>query len=772
MKEEDSDSPLLFCQSRKTFNDFSSLIEKCKLVIQQSLRFLMAKRFPFYKQLDMMDCGPSCVRMIAKHYGKHFTLQSLREKSFLDREGVSMMGIVKAAESIGLTSYTVKIPFKANTEEEMGLVDNFPLPVIVHWNQNHFVVVYKIDKKYVYIADPGVGKERLSHEKFKRHWLGDGRLGVVMYLEASPEFYEQEEEKNNKKGLSYLLSYLKPFRSLLTQLLIGLVFASALQIIFPFLTKAIVDIGIANQDIDFIYLVLVAQLVLYLGYLFINFLQSWILLHIGTRINVSLISDFLRKLMRLPIGFFDSKMIGDLLQRIADHRRIETLLTASTLKFIFSIFNLFILGFVLSLFSWKIFGIFAISSIIYVIWLVLFLKARKRIDTRRFIESSQNQSLLIELIQGMQEIKLQQSEMRKRQRWMNIQARLFRVSVKALSISQKQDIGASFISQIKDVFITFYAANAVVQGNLSLGEMLAIQFIIGQLNAPLQQLSDFLRTAQDAQISLERLGEIHDMKEEDLANAADIDLLPKQADIHLENLSFRYNELSPYALKNINLTIPQGKVTAIVGTSGSGKTTLIKLLLGFYKSNQGNIKVGGVHLQNISNELWRSQCGAVMQDGFLFSESIARNIAESEETIDREKLVKAVYTANLLDYIHQLPLGYNTKLGAMGNGLSQGQKQRVLIARAVYKNPDFLFFDEATNALDANNERIIVENMQQFFDNKTVIVVAHRLSTVKDADQIVVLEKGELIEKGTHQELVDKKGAYFNLVKNQLELGN
>ncbi|MCH2082770.1 MAG: peptidase domain-containing ABC transporter [Saprospiraceae bacterium] len=772
MKEEDSDSPLLFCQSRKPFNDFSSLLEKCKLVIQQSLRFLMAKRFPFYKQLDMMDCGPTCVRMIAKYYGKHFSLQTLREKSFLDREGVSMMGIVKAAESIGLTPYPVKVPFKADTEEEMGLVDNFPLPVIVHWDQNHFVVVYKIDKKSVYIADPGVGKEKLSHEKFKRHWLGDGKLGVAMYLEASPAFHEQEEEKSNKKGLSYLLAYLRPFRSLLSQLVIGLVFASALQILFPFLTKAIVDTGIANRDIDFIFLVLIAQVVLYIGYLFINFLQSWILLHIGTRINVSLIAGFLRKLMRLPIGFFDSKMIGDLLQRIADHKRIETLLTASTLKFIFSIFNLFILGFVLSLFSWTIFGIFAISSIVYVSWLVIFLKARKRVDTRRFIEASQNQSLLIELIQGMQEIKLQQSEMRKRQAWMNIQSRLFRVSMKALSISQKQDIGANFIAQIKDVFITFYAAHAVIQGHLSLGEMLAIQFIIGQLNAPLQQLSEFLRTAQDAQISLERLGEIHEMKEEDTASATDVNILPEQSDIHIEQLSFRYNELSPYALKNINLTIPHAKLTAIVGTSGSGKTTLIKLLLGFYQAKQGSIKVGGIHLQNISDELWRSKCGAVMQDGFLFSESIARNIAGNEEIVDREKLVKAVRTANLLEYINQLPLGYNTKLGAMGNGLSQGQKQRVLIARAVYKNPDFLFFDEATNALDANNERIIVENMQQFFDNRTVIVVAHRLSTVKNADQIVVLEKGELVEQGTHQELVGKKGAYFHLVKNQLELGS
>ena len=728
-------------------------------------------RFPFFQQLDAMDCGPTCVRMIAKYYGKYFTLQSLREKSHIDREGVSLKGIIKAAEGIGFSTLPIKLPFFPPSEEAAGLTD-VPLPAIVHWNQNHFVVVYKISKKYVWIADPGIGKEKISIDKFKRHWEEDGDKGIALLFEPTPEFYEQEEEKKSRTSFGYLLSYLRRYRSLVAQLFIGLFLASILQLIFPFLTKAIVDTGINNQDIQFIYLILIAQIILFLGQTSVTIIQSWILLHIGTRVNVSLISDFLRKLMRLPIGFFDTKMTGDLLQRIADHRRIEAFLTNSTLNIIFSSFSLIIFGIVLFIFDRIIFLVFLIASLFYVGWLLLFLKERRKVDARRFQEMAHNQNILIELIQGMQEIKLQRSERRKRQIWTQIQARLYKANIKSLKITQYQDTGSNFISQLKDILITVIAAQAVIQGKLTLGEMLAIQFVIGQLNTPLQQLTSFIRTAQDAKISIERLGEIHEMEEEeDLQAGQDIGLLPEGAAIHIEDLSFRYNQLSNYALQDIKLTIPAGKVTAIVGTSGSGKTTLVKLLLGFYQAEKGQIKVGGIHLSNISHDLWRSKCGAVMQDGFIFSESLARNVAESEDEIDKERLVKAVKMANLHQFIATLPLGYNTKLGAMGNGLSQGQKQRVLIARSVYKNPDFLFFDEATNALDAQNERIIVENMQQFFSGRTVVVVAHRLSTVKDADQIVVLEKGKLIEQGSHAELVAQQGAYYKLVKNQLELG-
>lgn len=728
------------------------------------------KRFPFYQQLDHMDCGPTCLRMVAKYYGKSYSLQFLREHSYLDREGVSLRGIVEAAEKIGLRTLAIKVPLVGRNADEPGLMQA-PFPTIVHWEQKHFVVVYKMDEKHVWVADPAFGKKKITHEIFKRSWIAEGDRGIALLLEPTPEFYAQEGEKINKTGFGFLLRYLKPYRKLAVQLLLGLLLGGAFQLAFPFLTQAVVDIGINTSDINFVYLILLAQLMLFLGQITVNVVQSWILLHIGTRINIHLISDFLIKLMRLPIGFFDAKLIGDLLQRINDHRRIEVLLTTSSLNVIFSLFNLLIFGFVLFLFSLQIFLIFFISSLLYIGYIFLFLRKRKAIDHERFIELSNNQSALIELIQGMQEIKLQRSERKRRWQWTNIQARLFRADVKSLTITQYQDTGAAFISQLKDILITFIAAKSVIDGQLTLGTMLAIQYIIGQLNGPLQQMITFIRNAQDAQISLERLGEIHNMEEEEQEEAASVDILPEEGDIVIENVSFRYNTLADYALKNINLTIPKGKVTAIVGTSGSGKTTLLKLLLGFYPTTEGQIKIGGVHLRNVSNDLWRQQCGAVMQDGFIFSDTIAWNIAESEDHIDRAKLLRAVQTANIQAFVESLPLGYNTKIGTRGNGLSQGQKQRLLIARAVYKNPSFLFFDEATNALDARNEKVIMENMNSFFKGRTVIVVAHRLSTVKDADQIVVLERGALIEQGSHTDLVAQKGAYYQLIKNQLELG-
>ncbi|NRB52620.1 MAG: peptidase domain-containing ABC transporter [Saprospiraceae bacterium] len=731
----------------------------------------MFKKFPFYRQLDAMDCGPTCLRMIADHYGRKYTLQYLREHSYLDREGVSLRGIIEAAETIGMTSMAIKLPFEGESEEDPGLLDA-PLPLVAHWKQNHFVVVYKANKKNVWIADPAFGRAKLTTAAFRKAWESDKGKGIALLLEPTPNFYEEEGEKVKMDGFWYLLRYLRPYRSLVWQLVLALLLGSFFQLLFPFLTEAIVDIGIETQDIDFIYLVLIAQLMLFLGQITVKIIQSWILLHIGTRINISLISDFLIKLMRLPIGFFDQKMIGDLLQRISDQRRIESFLTTSTLSVLFSLFNLVIFGFVIWWYNTIVFLIFLVASIAYIGWVLIWLRKRAEVDHFRFREQSENQSAIIELIQGMQEIKLQKSERKHRWNWMNIQARLFRVNMRSLRITQWQDTGANFISQIKDIFITFYVAKMVIEGKMTLGMMLAVQYIIGQLNAPLVQFVNFIRTAQDARISLERLGEIQDMEEEEVAGRIDTDMLPEQGNINIEQLSFQYNKLSDYALKDVNLQIPQGKVTAIVGTSGSGKTTLVKLLLGFYKPTKGNIRVGGIHLSNISTSLWRENCGAVMQDGYIFSESIAKNVAESDDNVDKAKLLKAVKTANIQEFVESLPLGYNTKVGTRGNGLSQGQKQRLLIARAVYKNPTYLFFDEATNALDAKNEKVIMENMEQFFHGRTVIVVAHRLSTVKNADQIVVLEKGELVEKGTHQELVNKRGFYYTLVKNQLELGS
>ena len=716
-----------------------------------------------------MDCGPTCLRMIAKYHGKNYSLSYLREKSYIDRAGVSLKGISEAAENIGYRSLAVKVPLRSDGQDEPHLLVA-PLPCIVHWNQNHFVVVYKVSKNYIYIVDPASGKYKLNHAEFQKSFCSDGDNGIALLLEKTPDFYRSAIDDVQKKGFGFLLQYLRPHTRLMVQLVIGLLLGTVFQLIFPFLTQSLVDIGIDGQNLNFIYLVLAGQLMLFLSQTIVRFIQSWILLHISVRINVGLIADFLMKLMKLPLGFFDAKNTGDLLQRIGDHRRIESFLTQSTLSVLLSTVNLIVFGIVLSIYSIPIFFIFLSSSILYVAWIFIFLKKRKEVDYKAFQQLSNNQDSLIEIIQGMPEIKLQGSELKRRWKWAKIQARLFRTQMKSLAISQYQDAGALSINQLKDIFITFIAAKSVLDGGITLGAMLAIQYIIGQLNAPLQQLVGFIRTAQDASISLERLSEIHDTENEERVEASPLREVPK-GDVTIKDLAFRYTAISEDVLQDVSLTIPRGKTTAIVGTSGSGKTTLIKLLLGFYDPTKGSVKIGHQRHDQISKKLWRSRCGVVMQEGFIFSDTIANNIAESDDITDRNKVIEAATTANIYDFITSLPLGLNTMIGAKGNGLSQGQKQRLLIARAVYKNPEFLFFDEATNALDANNERVIMENLNNFFRGKTAIVVAHRLSTVKNADQIIVLEKGNVVENGTHKELVKQRGHYYTLVKNQLELG-
>lgn len=735
--------------------------------------------FPFYKQLDAMDCGPSCLRMIARFYGKNYTLENLRERCFLSRSGVSMLGISDAAESIGFRTIGVTVNYQQLSNE-------IPLPCIVHWKQNHFVIVYKILRKksifgkenhIIYVADPGHGLISYSKEEFMDGWLstrkGGDDNGIALLLEPSPDFYSIADEESDKTRISYLFSYLKPYRRYITQLFLGMILGSLLQLIFPFLTQSIVDKGIASRNLGFITLVLIAQIVLLLSRLSVEFIRSWILLHISSRINISLISDFLIKLMKLPIGFFDTKMIGDILQRIGDHNRIESFLTGTSLSTLFSLINLIVFGAVLAWFNPFIFGIFLTGTLLYIGWIFLFMKKRRQLDFKRFTKASENQSNLIQLITGMQEIKLNNCEKQKRWKWERIQAGLFHISMRSLALGQYQQIGSFFFNQTTNIVISFIAARAVVNGQMTLGMMMAVIYITGQISSPVEQLISFIQSWQDARISLERLGEIHLKQDEETSASPHISIIPQNTGINISNLSFRYEgPESPEVLSNIDLKIPPGKITAIVGASGSGKTTLVKLLLGFYKPNKGEIKVGDINLHNFNTHSWRARCGAVMQDGFIFSESIAQNIATGEEVIDKERLFNAVKVANIQEFIESLPLGYNTKIGQEGNGISQGQKQRILIARAVYKNPEFIFFDEATNALDANNEKVIMQNLSAFFVGKTVVVVAHRLSTVKNADQIIVLDKGKLIEIGNHQQLTEKRGAYYELVKNQLELGS
>ena len=736
----------------------------------------MKKPFPYTPQLDSVDCGPACLKMIAKYYGKDYNIQYLREHSYITRMGVSMLGISEAAEDIGFHTNGVKITFDQ-------LVGESPLPCILHWNQHHFVVCYGLKKKRngefrICISDPACGKYTLDKEAFLKCWastkLHGEDTGTALLLAPTPEFYEQQADKETKepRGISYYFRYLLPYKPQLFQLIVGLLLGSVLSLIFPFLAQAMVDQGIGNANLSLITLILIAQLVLFITQLGVSFLQSWITLHMNSRISISLISDFLTKLMKLPIRFFDSKNVGDIMQRIGDNSRIRSFLTGTTLTTLFSFVNFFIFAGIMAYYNLTILLIFLAGNTLYVTWIVLFMRYRRKLDYARFAQASAEQSNMVQIVTGMQEIKLHNCEKQQRWKWERIQVKLFKISIKGLALGQYQQLGSVFFNQTTSLLISFIAAQAVVEGNITLGMMMSISYIIGQLSGPIGQLIGFLQSAQDAKISLERLNEVQNKEDEKQDLESKIGELPENKDITLNNVYFTYDGADrDYVLDNISLTIPHNRVTAIVGASGSGKTTLVKLLLGFYPPNKGEIKIGNISLEDINPYLWRASTGAVMQDGFLFSDSIATNNAVGVDTIDKARLARAANVANIMEFIQSLPLKFNTKIGMEGNGVSQGQRQRILIARAVYKNPDFLFFDEATNSLDANNERQILDNLNTFYRGKTVVVVAHRLSTVQQADNIVVMDKGRIVEQGTHAELTAKRGVYYTLVKNQLELG-
>lgn len=721
-----------------------------------------------------MQCGIACLQMVCKYFGREYTLDSLSKLCFATAEGVSLLGINEAANTLGLHTTCAR----ATTM----VLDEVPLPCILHWNQNHFVVLYKVKKgKKFYVADPGKGLVTYGLEEFKQHWISTNSngedKGIAMFLETTPAFFtykmQGEENIKEKRSFRFLFGYVKKYRKYFGQIILGLVVGSLLQLVLPFLTQSIVDVGIKNQDIGFVWLILLGQLMLTISRTAIDFIRRWLLLHISLRINISLVSDFFIKLLKLPMSFFDTKLMGDLMQRMNDHSRVNNFLTQQTLNIAFAMLTFVVFSVVLFFYNKLVFVIFLLGSILYGVWMTLFLKRRKVLDYELFEQQAINNNKTYEFITSMQEIKLQDCEQRRRWEWEDTQADLFGVQMKSLKLQQTQEAGSIFINEVKNIIITVVAATAVIHGQMTLGMMLAVQYIIGQLNSPVEQLMNFFYSLQDVKISLERINEIHQMDDENGKEGLLTSIEDKNEGIDIKNIMFKYD---PHALRktidNVNIHIPQGKVTAIVGASGSGKTTLIRLMLGYYPVLEGTINIGNTDINKLNKKWWRRQCGVVMQDGVIFSESIARNIAVDDGDIDKERLLKAAEIACIKDYVMALPLKFNTKIGRDGVGLSQGQKQRILIARAVYKNPDYIFLDEATNSLDANNERSIVENLDKFYKGKTVVIVAHRLSTVKNADQIVVIDHGKVVEVGNHESLTAKRGAYYNLVKNQLELGN
>lgn len=732
---------------------------------------MQIKKIKFIRQHDSMGCGIACLSMICNHYGLYLSKDKIERHCQATINGVSLKGIADAAHTLGLKTYGVRIG-----SEELKTQN---LPCILHWNQNHFVVLYKVSKngKQFYVADPGKGKITYSRAEFEQHWIStqsDGESkGIAMFFEPTQDFYKMHKEQTKEqRSFRFLWGYVMEYRKYFFQIFLGLLLGCVLQLIMPFLTQGIVDLGIRHKDVGLIWMILLGELMIVIGRTATDFIRRWLLLHISMRINISLVSDFFIKLLKLPMSFFDTKLMGDLLQRMNDHSRVQSFLTNQVLSVMFTMLSFVVFGVVLFIYNRLIFSVFLVGSIVYGLWIAHFLGRRKVLDYELFEQQAINQNKTYQFITNMQEIKLQDCEQRRRWEWEDTQADLFNVQMKSLKLQQMQEAGSIFINELKNILITVLAATAVINGQITLGAMLAIQYIVGQLNSPVEQLMSFIYSLQDVKISLERINEIHQSKNEE-SRDNQLTVFNGKKEIMIDNIDFKYD---PHVLKNtlegISFNIPEGKVTAIVGASGSGKTTLIKLMLGYYKVISGAINIAGSNINEYNLKWWRRHCGVVMQDGVIFSESIARNIAVNDGEINIDRLEQAARIACVHDYVISLPLKYDTKIGRDGMGLSQGQKQRILIARAVYKNPDFIFLDEATNSLDAKNEREIVENLNKFYEGRTVVIVAHRLSTVRNADQIIAIDKGRIVEKGNHVSLISKRGAYYNLVKNQLELGN
>ncbi len=720
--------------------------------------------FPSYIQHDQMDCGPACLKIIAKYYGKTLSMKYLRDRCYITREGVSLFDIGQAAEVVGFRTLALKLNFE-------DLRDKMPLPLVIHWKEKHFVVVYKITRNKVYVSDPASGLLIYTHEEFKNAWLYDNNIGAALLLETTPEF-DNITNNETTASLTYFRRYLKPYHKYLFQVILGMFVGILIGVISPFINQSVVDFGIMGGNMSFIEAMMIAGIVLAFSSLISGFIQSRLMLYVSERINMSMVSDFVRKTLKLPIAFFERKTVSDLLTRIGDHGRIQSFVMSTFLGIFINLLLLVIYTVLMLYYEPTMFYIFFVGNLVYFGWILLFLKRRKKLDNILFELRTTNQNAMLEIYNSVQDIKANGIANSRRWRWELSRFKIYGLHVKNMDLDQIEAAGASLILKLQGVFLTYIAAYNVIEGNMTLGMMTAAQYILGQLSGPLSSMIGYITSYQFAQLSLKRVNEvIHEEKPEESKSSNDV---PENKTIKLNGVSFHYNPNLGDVIKDISLTIPQNKVTAIVGESGSGKTTLVKLLMRFYDPNNGEIEVGNIGVDSIDLDKWRRSCGVVLQDGRLFNETIMYNITlqDDEKDIDTEQLKKAIILANLTDFINERPLKVYTMLGENGLGLSQGQKQRVLIARAIYKNPDFIFLDEATNSLDANNEKIISENLNQIMENKTAVVIAHRLSTVKNADNIVVMEKGTIAEQGTHEELISRKGMYYKLVFNQLNLGN
>ena len=732
----------------------------------------MPLKYPFFGQLDASDCGPACLKMVTKFFGKEVSISTIRRTTFLQRQGTSMLGLSQSAESLGLKTLGVKINLELLRTEA-------PLPTILFWNQNHYVVLYKVKKTRYYIGDPAQGMTWVSEAELKRSWITDqtNGEGIALFLEPGTHFQEmldEDLEAEKKTSLWSLSTYLYKYKKYFGYLLLGMLLGSLLELLIPFLGKTMIDQGVQNLDLSIVNLILASQLFIFFVGTIIQTLRSWLLLHISSRINVTILSEFIFKLLNLPLSFFDTRMKGDILQRTNDHVRIQSFLTSSTLATVFSFLNILVFSIALAFYSIQIFGVFMAGSLLSVLWVLFFLERRRFLDNASFRYNAKSQNILFELVDGIHELKLTNAELPYRWKWENVQAKAFKLGLRSLNVEQWQSIGNNVLNELKNLLVSYLAARLVIEGEITLGMMLTISYMMGSLNGPISQVIGFFRAAQDANISLRRLQEVNALKNEDDglfmdAPAKDLRVMVGAGNITIQQASFSYGGPgSPKVFEGLNLDLLGGKVNAIVGTSGSGKTTLLKLLLKFYALEEGEIRINGIDLNSLRSSSWRGMCGVVMQDGYVFGDTIAHNIALGEEEVNYTKLIHAAQVANIHEFIAGLPLGYNTKIGSEGMGISMGQKQRILIARAVYKDPDFIFFDEATSSLDANNEHEIMHKLGAFFEGKTVVVVAHRLSTVRNADQIIVLEYGKVAEIGTHQDLLKKEGMYYRLINKQL----